>query len=246
MKTMKRRSSFLLGLLWVLIADVATAGSYTLVVGKGIEVCEAYFKNLNSFPKHPPMVCDRPLNPKLTDFSKPKWQPLEFWPNRHLLRQALRQHPSNLRYSDEEFERRDPYDKWEANLQARMAERVMTFWSADLDVDRDGAKETVLRFDTGVPCDPANEYMFAHSGGTELFVLTPGDHNLDAEKSGNFNVLGGRHEIVLYKGRVFITGWVGNPGFQGGELSITSPAHIAGMDKQGCKFIYQQAAQRRH
>ena len=49
MKHRSRRSTLVLGVLWLLIADVATAGSYTLVVGKGIEVCEAYLKNLNSF-----------------------------------------------------------------------------------------------------------------------------------------------------------------------------------------------------
>ena len=65
----------MLGILWLLMADVATAGDYVLMVGKTFEVCEAYLKNLDSFPKHPPMVCDRPLNPKLSDFSMPAWQP---------------------------------------------------------------------------------------------------------------------------------------------------------------------------
>jgi hypothetical protein len=36
MKIIRRSSGFVLGLLWLLIADFATAGSYTLVVGKGI------------------------------------------------------------------------------------------------------------------------------------------------------------------------------------------------------------------
>lgn len=247
MRTLRRGSGLVLGMLWLLMADLATAGDYVLVIGKGFEVCEAYLKNLNSFPAHPPMVCNRPLNPKLTEFSKPQWQPLEVWPNRHLLRQAIRNRPSNLSYTDEEFEKRDPYDKWEANLQERMKERVMTFGTADLDIDRDGEKETVLRFDTGFPCDPANESTFAHPGrGIEFYVLTSDGQNLDAWKSGNFNVLGGRHEIVLYKGRVFITGWAGNLGFQGGELWVASPAHIPGMDKQACKFTYQPATQRRH
>ena len=35
MKHRSRRSALVLGVLWLLIADVATAGSYTLVVGKG-------------------------------------------------------------------------------------------------------------------------------------------------------------------------------------------------------------------
>ena len=39
MMTIKRPSGFLLGLLWLLIADVATAGGYTLVMGKAEAVC---------------------------------------------------------------------------------------------------------------------------------------------------------------------------------------------------------------
>ncbi len=90
MKGMRRGSGFVLGMLWLLIADVATAGSYVLAIGKGIEVCEAYLKNLNSFPKHPPMVCDRPLNHQFTDFNKPAWKELDGQEHLELLKQIWR------------------------------------------------------------------------------------------------------------------------------------------------------------
>lgn len=247
MKRIRVGSGLVLSLLWLLMADLATAGDYALVIGKGFEICEAYLKNLDSFPNHPPMVCDRPLNPTLAEFSKPQWQPLEVWPNRHLLRQAIRNRPSNLSYTDEEFEKRDPYDKWEANLQERMKERVMTFGTADLDVDRDGEKETVLRFDTGFPCDPANESTFAHAGGIEFYVLTSDGQNLDAWKSGNFN-MAGRPEIFLYKGRVYLTTWVGNLKFSDGQLWVRTPLHAPSTTEKeirSCKYEYNPATQRR-
>ena len=244
-----RKSISYLFLLVQLIPATVFAGDYKLVLGKGFEVCEAYLKNLNSFPKAPPMVCERPLNPRLKELSKPQWQPLEVWPNRHLLRQALRNKPFNLKYSDEEFEKHDPLEKWEANLRARLAERAMTFGVANLDVDRDGKEEAVLRFDSGFPCDPTNESTFANPGsGIEFYVLTPDQRGLEAWKSGNFNVAG-RPEIFLYKGRVYLTTWVGNLKFTQGQLTVRTPLHVPhGMEKEirSCKYEYKPANERRH
>ncbi|MCK7498079.1 MAG: hypothetical protein MZW92_50755 [Comamonadaceae bacterium] len=52
----------------------AQAGQYVLEKGKGIEVCEAYGKNLNSLmdvPNRPSFRGSRPINPEFIDFSKP-------------------------------------------------------------------------------------------------------------------------------------------------------------------------------
>lgn len=58
------------------LTDVARAGRYELVKGKGVEVCEAYAKNLNSFNPSAPMLCERPVNPEFKDFAKPVWEKL--------------------------------------------------------------------------------------------------------------------------------------------------------------------------
>jgi hypothetical protein len=62
-----------------LLPVYALAGEYVLVKGEGIEVCEAYRNNLNSF--NPPnvfsMACQRKINPKFADFKKPDWQKLD-------------------------------------------------------------------------------------------------------------------------------------------------------------------------
>lgn len=59
-----------------LCANPVLAGSYELIKGKGVEVCEAYAKNLNSFSPSEPMLCERPVNPKFNDFAKPTWEKL--------------------------------------------------------------------------------------------------------------------------------------------------------------------------
>jgi len=76
-------------LLAQLIPGTVFAGDYKMVLGKGIEVCEAYLKNLNSFPKAPPMVCERPLNPELKDFQKPEWKALDVGENFALLKNNI-------------------------------------------------------------------------------------------------------------------------------------------------------------
>jgi hypothetical protein len=42
MKNLRRVSGVMVSILWLLMADLATAGEYVLVLGKGIEVCEAF------------------------------------------------------------------------------------------------------------------------------------------------------------------------------------------------------------
>lgn len=60
----------------LLCANSVLAGSYEIIQGKGVEVCEAYAKNLNSFNPSEPMLCERPVNSKFNDFSKPNWEKL--------------------------------------------------------------------------------------------------------------------------------------------------------------------------
>ena len=52
----------------------AHAGRYELIKGRGVEVCEAYEKNLNSLRNPWPMNCEREVSQKFKEFSKPKWQ----------------------------------------------------------------------------------------------------------------------------------------------------------------------------
>ena len=54
------------------------ASGYEIVKGKGIDVCEAYVKNLNSLKPTIPMQCYRKTNSDFKDFSKPKLNRLDF------------------------------------------------------------------------------------------------------------------------------------------------------------------------
>lgn len=52
----------------------AHAGRYEIVKGKGVEVCEAYGKNLNSFNPKMPVTCGRRISSEFPDLRKPDWR----------------------------------------------------------------------------------------------------------------------------------------------------------------------------
>jgi hypothetical protein len=212
------RSILVLGVLWLLIADVATAGEYVLMLGKGIEVCEAFLKNLNSFPDDPPMVCDRKVNPKFPEFSKPAWQPLDALKNLDLIEQIERWKPY-------ETEFKDPKRREEilASIKARIENGEVQLAVTKLDIEQNGTttKETVLRYEYA-DCNPANESHFTHSAGRRLYALNAERTQIDIEKSENIRYLG-RADVFLFKDHVYLTQWGGHPGFRDGTLSISPP-----------------------
>lgn len=75
-KPFLRLFSIVFLLLLSLTGNSSFAGRYELIKGKGVEVCEAYEKNLNSMSPSTPMLCERPVNPNFKDFAKPAWEKL--------------------------------------------------------------------------------------------------------------------------------------------------------------------------
>lgn len=69
---------------------VARAGRYELIEGKGVEVCEQYKKNLESFNEPGPMACERKISPEFKDFEKPVWEKVDLEQHRELFRRLLR------------------------------------------------------------------------------------------------------------------------------------------------------------
>ncbi len=204
MKRMRQGSGVALGILWLLMADLATAGDYVLVLGKGIEVCEAYLKNLNSFPNDPPMVCERKVNPKFPEFSKPTWQPLDALEHLDLLEQIQRQKLSHI--EEEYIRNREKLIAW---FKEHIVSGRIRLALADIDIEQNGttAKETVLQHEYA-NCDPANESDFSGLTGREFYVLNPQKTQIDVEKSKSIHFYD-RADIFLFKDRVYLTHWGG-------------------------------------
>lgn len=239
MRSLRRGSGLVLGMLWLLMADLATAGDYVLMVGKGIEVCEAYLKNLNSFPNDPPMVCERKINPKFAEFSEPIWQPLDALEHFDLLEQIERQRTI---YREEYDRNREKNMAW---LKERIATGQIRLATTNLDIEQFGTITTqVVLQHTFADCDPTNESHFAHSAGRTLYVLNAERTQLDVEKSKNISYLG-RADVFLFKNRMYLTQWGGNMGFKNGTLSVLPPLGRIGYPSS-CDYRYKARPNRRH
>lgn len=195
-------------------------------------------KNLNSFPGAPPMVCERKVNPKFPEFSKPTWQPLDALERLDLLEQIERLRPS---HNEEEYIRNR--EKLLAWLKDHIANGTIRLAVAEIDIEQDGAVETVLKHEYA-NCDPADEVQFTGMSGQSFYVLTPDKLKLDTEKSGSFSI-GLRADMVTFNERPYITVWAGDLGFKNGVLSVYRPFSLVGTQPGRCDYRYKTSKARR-
>lgn len=156
----------------ILTIPAANAGQYVLEKGKGVEVCEAYQKNLNSFGE--PMVCERQLDPQLPDFKKPEWTK----PNDD---QARSLEFDMAKYTSRVLGKPEP--KSEAEIGVRTEKDIG--WPAKrrlarVDVDNDGKPDIVLRQENGT-CPETRAFS------VNIAVLTEDVKRYDLEKSQFIN-----------------------------------------------------------
>lgn len=161
----------IVAILFALTGAPAIAGNYELVKGGGVEVCEAYLENLNSFDNYMPMNCSRDVNPKLKMLSKPAWQNIDAVKNFELL-QAVDKFLSPLTHMHVTPEY--------INLLKSGARGGGIFmFQTEIDIDNDGNPETVLKYEWG-PCTPEGK---AIDWGTPIVVLDKPMTAVQAEKT---------------------------------------------------------------
>lgn len=147
--------------LFALAAAPAIAGRYEIVKGKGVKVCEAYERNLNSFKPRSPFRCDRPVSPDLKDFSKPVFKGsydlivpgagTRSYPVVKKVERFLWERDANPVYNF-----RDGMSKWRGTPEqyeqtwrhflSQRERQYMDRWKiAEIDIDNDGTPDTVYR-----------------------------------------------------------------------------------------------------
>jgi len=185
------------------------AGEYVLVKGEGIEVCEAYKKNLNSFNLHNEyaMACERKVNPQFSDFQKPQWQKMDLRKNIELLKK-IELFLGN--YGDPS----NNIEGWEEYIESRIKEEYVSIDLCQIDINNDGKKENVIKYNDG-SCPGGNYY------GAPLLVLNDGRTEIDIQKTRpllqNPRTLkngplsegwdGAMYDIFIYKNKVYFDRW---------------------------------------
>jgi hypothetical protein len=225
-------STFLLcGVALVVLS--AQAGSYELakyipsgvhndkspVAPRNMALCRAYEANLNSFPQvKEPFVCERPINPKFSGFSKPDWKSLD--PGKHidlLLKIEKLQNP--YRYKPQLFD--EP--RFREALRTQISQDRIRLKLAWLDIvaadagggtKPDGVAELVLRVERGSPvCNPADETWRRFPPVRDYFIV-----NEALTEIRVFADLRRKLDVFLYEGKVyfdsFLTTRAPDPDFQ--------------------------------
>jgi len=177
-------------------------GYYTIIKGTSSEMCVAYVRNLNSLIEEwSYMSCDRRINPKFRDFSKPPWQRIDKWEYIKLVKQIIRLFDNfNSRNATE--------NKLEWWLRS-----ARTLYSIRVDIDNDESIERVIRYEF-LFCGGSRRYAspimvvddqmkYLDVEATRHLLQNPfGDH-----KNFAGNWLYAMYDVFLYKGKVYFDKW---------------------------------------
>lgn len=197
-----------------LLPAAGWAGELKLIKGKGVEVCKAYQKSLQSMSLQD-MVCGEKADTK--DFKRPKWGKLDFSGNKELLKKI-----SNfISYGDQFAEDKGfgfeilSEKLWqESEVMGQKFPPMYALYTTKVDVDNDGMAERILLF---------REYicMFTRVYSRPLFVLDEAKNQIDVEKTEPLlqnpfprdikakaiNHLYQLYDIFFYRGKTYFDKW---------------------------------------
>lgn len=136
-----------------------------------MDVCKAYEKNLNSFPKNKlPMVCDRPINPTFKDFRELQWTDLNVSERKDMI-QKMDKESLYYKGNPNAFK----IEEWEKQFKSRVSEGRIKLRLAKIEVTKVDSKSLndltyILEYDTGRKCNPMKRGSLEYSGGYNYFI----------------------------------------------------------------------------
>jgi hypothetical protein len=209
MRTKACQIVFLLAVVGALAGPVA-AGDYQLILGKGIEVCEACLKNLQQQPVEA-AVCDRQYATDL-GFSAPEWTPLDPGEHAEFYKRII-----NLIDEGDEFTRNPNLDDPKNFQRAIEFDRLAL---TTTNIDNDGEPERLLRWSHGTCLNMFRGFFYRYM--SVLLVLAKDQRMVDRSKSdlllqhaskGPKYLVGDPHlqlyQVFTYKGTVYFDKWDG-------------------------------------
>ena len=167
-------------------------------------VCEAYEKNLNSFPdERYGMACGRKLNPA-SGFTRPTWEKLDFIKHARLVQEI-----EIVRKFPRFFGKRVDETQFLAALKEQQA-KGLSLELTRLDIDEDGKPDNLIRFGWAGECDASNSSTFTNPAQRYLLVADSALEKVDPRS----RFIGAMDDVFLYKGRVYSDLFYGDPDFR--------------------------------
>ena len=190
----------LTGILVVSSSSPTRADTFTLRKGERYALCREYEENLNSFPDLPASTNVWPLNPKLADFRKPRWVPVELNQNLSIIRTMYLWNLDPQHGLDSSAAERAWKEK-ENVLRRQIAGGSVRLDRARIDFDGNGRVGTVYRFYHPLyEGAPENRYGYWY-----LFFDNGADKPLAAFRrySGELKL----YDSFLFRGRFYLVRW---------------------------------------
>jgi hypothetical protein len=203
----------LLLLLWMVMSQGVSAGEYQLVIGDGLEVCEACKHNLERMTVHP--ACERDYSGQL-GLSIPEWKPFDVGAHMGAMERVLTYLATGNEFSDDRYITRD--DQVEDTIRRiSTKEEPWAYW-AQVDINNDGKLEPVLRLHSSL-CHQKYDGSFGRAYSAPIVVLKENLSGIDQamtdlvmqnpDRSGgkpgetNYQLYG----VFHYKGETYFDRW---------------------------------------
>jgi hypothetical protein len=209
---MRIRSIAVLLVWWLLFAIDAHAEDYKLVLGEGVDVCNACKQNLERMTKHP--ACEREYSTEL-GLETPGWKPFDVSQHLGAMKQVLKYLATGNEFAKDDYVMGE--EQYEARLRESVARGVQWVYLAQVDIDNDGQLDQVLRMPSK-ECNRRNQgYNLAYD--TPIVVLKNDLSGLDRTKSdlaeqGLYKKAGQRGDptyqmygVFTYKGKTYFDRW---------------------------------------
>lgn len=147
MKKLRSGSSLVLGLVWLLIANGSTAGAYEIILGKGVDLCEACLENILRQSAEE-AVCDRQYASEL-GLRKVEWMPLNLVEHTDLLKRMYKLLNLGNESARGVFDDPQQLKEYVEGGPARSGLPTIVLETGEADIDRDGTADRLLRYEQG-------------------------------------------------------------------------------------------------
>lgn len=150
---------------WMLMIQWASAAEFQLVIGEGLEVCEACKRNLERMTVHP--ACERDYSGQL-GLGTPEWKPFDVQGHIGAMERVLTYLATGSEFAEERYIMGE--EQFEDIIRRiSTTEEPWAYW-AHVDINNDGKSEPVLKLHSAV-CNQKYDGSFGRAYSAPIVVL---------------------------------------------------------------------------
>jgi hypothetical protein len=245
------------------LSGICFAGSYELIKGQDLEVCQVYEKYINSFDTDEPMICERPYNPEFPMIERPDWEEVDV--NEHpdwlmgwyevqkeidLKKMTKKGTGERLQESTVETVRKEI-----EKLREQSENDQIKMFVSNIDIDNNGKKENILKIHLGSEAGGCNRTDMAFNSGIAIpatLLIINQKRKIDYKES-LYKIHKAYKLIFIFRRKTYFDLWGGlstyfgtekyktamyEPGKGGGGVVIYKSDPMSG-HKIVCEFAYK-------